>query len=207
MASDVDICNLALSFLGDEANITGIDPPDGSTQADLCATYYPIARDQVLAEGHWGFAVRRKALVELADVDPPESWGYTYAEPNDCHVVIAVLLAESTDDDKTQEYLRESVTDDTQVIYTNSEDAVLRYVAHVTDSAKYPAHVVVAIARLLASYVAGPLIKGDKGMDVSDRQLKRYIEIDLPKAQSIDGNQRRRNTHDNFKPAALAARA
>ena len=31
MSSDVDICNLALARLGDEANIVSISPPDQQT--------------------------------------------------------------------------------------------------------------------------------------------------------------------------------
>lgn len=206
MTSEVTICNLGLSFLGDEANISSINPAEESVQAEHCARYYPIARDQVLAEGQWGFALRRKALVELADVDPPESWGYTYSVPNDCHVAISVLLPESTDDTLVQPFIRESVTDDVEVIYTNVEDAVLRYVAHVEDTAKYPVHFVVAVARLVASYVAGPLIKGDKGAEMADRMLKRYVEVDLPKALRIDANARRTTDYNTFVPGAIGAR-
>ena len=36
MSSDVDICNLALARLGDEANIVSISPPDQSAQAGYC---------------------------------------------------------------------------------------------------------------------------------------------------------------------------
>lgn len=206
MTSEVTICNLALSFLGDEANITSIDPGTESVQAEHCARFYALARDQVLAEGEWGFALRRKPLVELADVTPPESWGYTYAVPVDCHKAFAVLLPESTSDELGVPFIRESVTDDVQVIYTNAEDAVLRYVVRITDSAKYPPHFVTAIARLLASYVAGPLIKGDKGMEMSDKQLKRYLDIDLPKALMHDANQRRKTTYNTFMSGALEAR-
>ena len=33
MASVVDLCNLSLARLGDEANVVSIEPPDGSAQA------------------------------------------------------------------------------------------------------------------------------------------------------------------------------
>ena len=35
MASDVDVCNLALSHIGDTANVASINPPDGSVQSAL----------------------------------------------------------------------------------------------------------------------------------------------------------------------------
>ena len=45
MASDVDVCNLALAHLGDEATVASISPPEGSAQAGHCARFYPMARD------------------------------------------------------------------------------------------------------------------------------------------------------------------
>ena len=54
MASEIAICNLALSHLGDAANIASIDPPEGSAQAEHCATFYPIARDSLLEMHDWG---------------------------------------------------------------------------------------------------------------------------------------------------------
>jgi hypothetical protein len=41
VASSVDIANLALAHLGDEAAVTSFDPPDGSAQAEHCARLLP----------------------------------------------------------------------------------------------------------------------------------------------------------------------
>ena len=43
MATEVDICNLALAHLGDDATIATIKPPEGSAQAEKAARFYPIA--------------------------------------------------------------------------------------------------------------------------------------------------------------------
>ena len=48
MASEVDICNLALGHLGDNATVASLNPPEGSVQAQHCARFYPIARDALL---------------------------------------------------------------------------------------------------------------------------------------------------------------
>ena len=42
MFSVVEICNLALSHLGDRATVVSIDPPEGSAQAEHCKTYWPL---------------------------------------------------------------------------------------------------------------------------------------------------------------------
>ena len=65
MASEVDICNLALAHLGDSATVASINPPEGSAQAEMCQRFYPIARDSLLEMHNWGFATRRKALAQL----------------------------------------------------------------------------------------------------------------------------------------------
>ena len=43
MASAVEICNLALSFLGDSGGVATINPPDGTTVSKMCAIFSPIA--------------------------------------------------------------------------------------------------------------------------------------------------------------------
>ena len=65
MASEVDICNLALGHLGDNATVSSISPPEGSAQAEHCARFYPLARDALLEMGYWNFAMRRVALAQL----------------------------------------------------------------------------------------------------------------------------------------------
>ena len=72
MASPVDICNTALAYLGDVANVVSIDPAEGSAQAEHCARFYPLARDALLEMHDWGFATRRVALAGLAN--PTTQW-------------------------------------------------------------------------------------------------------------------------------------
>lgn len=205
MASEVSICNLALSHLGDEATVTSIDPAEGSQQAEHCATFYPIARNTVLESHHWGFATRRMALVGL-DVEPPGSWAYVYQYPNNCLRALTVLQDGALDDTDGEEFIEETIDGDVRVIYTNVEDAQLRYIRRVEDTTKYSALVINAIARLLASMLAGPIIKGTEGMKVGAAHLKQYEQIELPKAKAVDANARKKNTYDNFTPASLAAR-
>ena len=64
MASEVDICNLALSHLGDNATVASIDPPEGSAQAEHCSRFYPIARDTLLEMHNWNFSTRRAVLAQ-----------------------------------------------------------------------------------------------------------------------------------------------
>lgn len=207
MTSDVDICNLALAHLGDEATVTSIDPPEGSIQAEHCQRYYPIARKALLEAHSWNFAKKRRDLAEL-DETPPESWAYVYAYPSGCVKPLKVLSPGSTDDDDSEDFVVE-VSGDATVIYTNVEDAILVYTALVTDMTKYSALAVNALARLLASYLAGPIIKGETGIKVATSHLKIYKDVDLMLAVAHDANARKKqegNTYQNFTPSTIAAR-
>lgn len=222
MASEVDICNVALGHLGDEAEITAITPPDGSAQASHCARIYPMARDELLESHNWRFAVKRATLAVLTNADQPQEWAYTYAYPNSCIRVIAVRPQNETSTTNSgliydqQEFLTkphtipftvEALDDGTQVIYTNQENATVHYVALITDTVKFSPLFRAALSRLMAVYLAGPIIKGKTGMEVSKAQLELYEKIYAPRAKASDSNARRDVSYDMFTPSSLAARA
>ena len=99
MASVVDICNLALAHLGDNATIASIDPPEGSAQAEHCQRFYPIARDTLLEMHSWSFATKRAYGAEVENTWP--MWEYAYAMPGDASDIIAILPPEAKDDYST----------------------------------------------------------------------------------------------------------
>src|SRR5512135_2814386 len=96
MASDVDICNLALAQLGDAAAVQSINPPDQSAQAAHCARFYPVARDALLEMHTWGFATLRVALAQVSNPFP--QWQYAYAAPSDAINYLEVLDPNALDD-------------------------------------------------------------------------------------------------------------
>ena len=67
MATQVQICNLALAKLGDEAQVTGIAPSDGSMQANYCALFYPQALNVLLSKHAWSFATVTAATSATAN--------------------------------------------------------------------------------------------------------------------------------------------
>lgn len=165
--SEVDICNLALANIGDSGQITSIDPPDGSTQATLCARFYPIARDSLLEMHPWDFATKRKSL-EATDNLRTE-WQYAYLVPPDLASVIAVLPPDARDDQydyKTkvaQKYIIEADIFGKRILYTNQQDAHIRYTAKVADTTAFSQLFVIALSWHLSAMLAGPIIKGDVG--------------------------------------------
>lgn len=198
MSSAVDIANIALARLGDDATVSSFDPPEGSTQADHCARFYPIARDTILSwpEHAWTFATRRAKLAPVAM--PWSTWRYAYAVPSNMLRALAVLAEDAPDDYATsypmpyspqdypggalanmgyqpQDYTIEAGAEGQPVLYTNQEKATLRYVARVSDPTRYPPLFVDALAFLLASHLAGPVIKGDSGASMASGMYQAFI--------------------------------
>lgn len=186
MASVISICNLALSHLGDEATIASIDPPEGSVQAEHCATFYPLARDTMLERHDWRFATRR---ISLALLDT-ESWNWLFAYSQPINLVRCAAVLYPTDHgcSKSQDFETETNASGTPIILTNVEDATLRYTVRVEDSTKYPPLFVDALSWLLASYVAGPLLKGSSGQQAAIRCQQQYERL-LGMAIASDSNQ------------------
>jgi len=209
VASEVDICNLALGHIGDSATVSSINPPEGSAQAEHCSRFYPMARDSLLEMHNWGFATKRTNLALLTSNF--SEWKYCYAIPTDAVNLLAVLSSAATDDYSVplqysssvmgvpiamggvyepQPYAAEALDDGTEVIYTNQDAAMLRYTSLISDTSKFSPLFVESLSWLLASYLAGPVIKGDAGAAESKRCMQAFL-LAYGKATVSDANQRR----------------
>jgi hypothetical protein len=208
MASEIDICNLALSHLGDTATISSLYPPEGSAQAEHCSRFYPIARDGLLEMHTWNFVTRRAYLAPLETIWP--EWQHSYEAPNDMLQIISILAPESEGDYSVaiprpysqadvpnvgvgiympQDFAIETDATGRDIILTNQEKAMVRYTARITDTTKFPPLFVTALSWYLASMLAGPIIKGDVGQAEAKRCLATMAQW-LGQAQVIDSNQR-----------------
>jgi hypothetical protein len=186
MAAEVDICNLALGHLGDVANVAVINPPDGSAQSEHCQRFYPLARDTLLEMNDWTFATRRATLAAVTS--PASTWQYAYAMPTGALNFLAVLDPAAQDDYSTgigtspysyetmsagplidrgmytpQDFAIETDLNGSEIVLTNQVNAVGRFVIRITDTSKFSNLFVDALAWLLASHLAGPVLKGAAG--------------------------------------------
>ncbi|WP_422096891.1 hypothetical protein [Variovorax sp.] len=205
MASVVDIVNLALSHLGDAAQVTAISPPDGTTQASHGGRFYPIARDLMLEAHPWSFATVRVPLAQITGASQPE-WAFSYALPSKYLRGLAVLAPDAHSDAGSQPYKVEAVlANGGRVLYTNVERATLRYIQLIEDTTKFTPGFVTALARLLASYLAGPIIKGDVGAAVSKAQMQIWV-AELGHAKDMDSDVGHSNEYRDRVPDAIRAR-
>ena len=187
MASEIDIVNLALSRLGDDATVASLYPPEGSAQAEHAARFYPVARDTLLEMHHWGFATKRGTLAEFAG--DYGCWAYAYALPGDAIKILDVFAEGAGDDCSVAKYEREALPNGVGVIYTNEPVATVRYIARITDTTKFSPMFTDALGWLLASYVAGPLIKGEPGTAAAKSCLAHFGAV-YARATASDANQR-----------------
>ena len=146
-----EIANLALSKLGPGGGYLTDLETDDSEAAEALRRVYVGIRDEVLEAHGWGFATKRAALA--ADVAVPD-WGYDlqYTLPADCLKVLAVKNASVMD---YQAYAEESgklLTDLTAPLY-------IRYLARVTDTSKFSATFISALAARLADEVCETITK------------------------------------------------
>lgn len=215
MASDIDIANLALGHVGDEATVSSLDPPEGSEQAEHCAQFYPVARDALLEMHTWNFATKRISPAMVSS--PVPEWQFAYALPNDCLNVVAVLPPGATSDYSAggnvvgganltsypqvnympqnsvytpQDFDLEIKDDGSSIIYTNQQNALVRFVQRITDTTRFSPLFVLDCSWLLASFIAGPILKGEEGMAEAERCLKQ-VSVWHGFATKSDSNQRR----------------
>lgn len=183
MASVVQLCNMALSHIGSDARVSSISPPDGSVEAGHCATFYDVARTELLEPGTWAFALARATLAQRTNAST--LWLYAYALPSDCLRARRILRPGSqmtvfvqdeyqyqTDDNDSTTFEIEGA-----VLYSNEPDAVLVYTRDMTDTTRFPPSFTTALSYLLSSYLAGPILKGSEGTKTGDAMRQRAMTL------------------------------
>jgi len=207
MTSVVGLCNLALAHLGDRATLSSIDPPEGSAQADHCATFWPIARDNALASRDWLFASTSAALPLYDDsVDVGPTWRHAYAPPSDMIAARAFVFDEGEllfADHSIPRYELGLLPDGRKALFADYDNLVLRYTKQVNEPTLYPPIFALAVSYLLASYLAGPIVKGKAGVSVAQAMWQRW-EMEAGKAAAAD--HRQQHNPQPFVPAGVRAR-
>lgn len=206
MANAVTICNIALSRIGNKANVSSIDPPDESTEAEACARFYPLALGTLLDMHNWSFATKRATLaLRTTDADP---WLYAYSLPSDCRHVIAVegtdaglpipagtrfkqppvgYLNPRLDNGRTNEF-EVMASDSGLILCTDVEDARIRYVITMPSASTFPSAFTEALTWLLTTYLAGQTIRGEEGFNFAGA-CNKFFQQALAQAKKLDCTQ------------------
>lgn len=220
--SQIALWNLALSRLGDTANVAS--PDERSRQAELCRMFYDSARRSVLQMRNWSFATKTRALpLVLADDAADRRWAFTYDYPEDALHLFHLFPAGApqsvphTDSARATEpdfYPPAQIGDfevginylNQKVVYTNMDQAVARFVVDIVDTGRWSPLFNEALSWFLASQIAGPLIQGESGRNESRKMLEEF-NLYMNGAATSDANQRRDRTMASYIPSGIKARS
>jgi hypothetical protein len=231
VASEVDICNIALGHIGDAANIQSIAPPDGSAQAEHCQRFYPIARDSMLEMHDWGFATKRVALAQLS-TNAASGWAFAYLQPADLINTVSILDPNASSDTSVgmsapigwmetpltnggvytpQPFQLETSADGQDIILTDMPLAALRYTYRMSDTTRFSPTFVDCVGWYLASFLAGPIMKGSEGAKMAASCRMIAFGQDgrsglFGRAAASDANQKKANTRDRHQVAWINGR-
>lgn len=157
-SSNTEICNLALSHLGTDKEISSLT--EKSAEARACNRLYEIVRDKVLADFPWPFATRVASLA-LVEEDPTEEWKYSYRYPTDAMQIHRILSGLRNDNRQSRAPYRIMSDSAGKLVYSDIQNAQIEYTVNEDSAERYPADFVMAMSLLLAHYIAPKVTAGD----------------------------------------------
>jgi hypothetical protein len=172
----VSICRIALSWLGANPIISLEVTEDDSLEAQLCKDNYEGARDAVLEEADWTFAMAEARITALVN-GPLWLDGNFFQLPSDCLRVVDVLDTSGISFDVWEIKSRKVIVD---------ADAIfISYIRRCTDPTQFSPTFVQALAARLAAILA-PAITNSK--TVAESMWTLYAKS-ITVAQTNDGIQ------------------
>ncbi|WP_196602350.1 hypothetical protein [Pectinatus frisingensis] len=185
MISDVEICNLALSKIG-ESTINTLT--EASVEAQACTLYYPNVRDNLLRQYPWNFTSKSVQLGQAA-IDIPENtiWQYLYTYPSDCLRIRKVF--------ENGSYIL-PVPNDFEIISCSNVkyiccdiyQAYCRYTQQITDPTLFDSCFVDALACKLAMELAVPLTNSSDRLKIAMQLFQTSIATAMM-SEAIEGNE------------------
>lgn len=183
MASQVEICNRALTKLG-AARITSLD--DANKSARAMAALWDTVRRAELRVRNWSFALRRALLPALSAAP---AWGFARAfqlpadflrlvQVNDVFVAPGLADYRSGDDSP---YAIEGMSLSTDF----GAPLKLRYIADVTDTAAFDALFVEALAAKLAYEAAYDINQSNQGREAAAQDYKQAL-LNASRANAVE---------------------
>jgi hypothetical protein len=148
MADEVQICNLALSWLG-QKRINSLK--DNQTEAVVMDANYVLSRDKVLADHPWTFAIKRQKLTAVVG-DPGFGPQNRFLIPSDVLRVFRVYRP--NDASQADNFTNAYWTREGRYIYANEDVIWCHFIIRVTDPNLFSPSFVHALAARLAADTA-----------------------------------------------------
>jgi hypothetical protein len=177
MASDVEICNNALSLLGDKPIVS---LADDTVRARIASQFYGVTRDAVLRSHPWNCAIARAALPLLTEL-PVYGWAHKFQLPVDPYC----LRVLACNDNEDRAYPGDTFKVEGRTLMTNSAAAKIRFIQRITDPNQYDTLLYEAFSARLAAKLAYP-VTGSTSLSKSMWDL--YVGF-LKEARTVDGQE------------------
>lgn len=181
MAEKIDICNMALGYVGSQTISTlvidSITDPSSKKSIKLCNLYFDIALEEILTRYRWHFALKR-ATPSLDSATPDFEWQYQFHKPIDCLRVIRLTH-------RDQEFKVEG-----DLILANSNSIQIQYIKKIVNFGEMDSYCVDAVAHSLAMKVAVAL-RGTEGaalVQTLDGLLETRVIAQAKKAHALEEN-------------------
>lgn len=174
-ATEAQLCNAALIRIGAET-ISAL--ADLSKNANLCNEIYAPTRDWLLRRFRWAFAIRRFALAESSNTNNTP-YDNIYALPS--NLLRVVDLLDEDGELSTQEWIIEG-----NDLFTDLDDAMLRYIRRVSDPADFDDGFANALACRLAWLLC---LKITQKLPLRRELFQEYL-FELGEAKMVDASEK-----------------
>lgn len=216
----VDIWNNAMGQIGQGTHIDNVN--EVSFEARTCKRLFEPVLNQCLDSYNWSFArkdevITKDNLVTTTDADGNTveivslPWRHSYTLPDDVMRVLFLTPLNANSDAERIGYLDEIRFNfrnyaDKKVLVTDAEpDFAVHYQAYTDNIALFSPSFIHALEFYLASGLAGTIVKGSIGYQMSLDLLK-YAEQFLNRAISLDSQQGANSIEKKVQPASIRAR-
>lgn len=165
-----ELCNLAISRLGNYGTINDIDQPVTDKEITF-ALWYDVSRQTFLKLTMPNFALARRRVALVVGVVPAFGFKNVYERPSDC----LKLLGIGEIDEKRNNYVMEG-----EYIYTDeyyTDGLPLRFVRDITDVTKMSPEFKVEFSWYLAGDVAMPITQDVNKVKLIEELLPSKISI------------------------------
>lgn len=169
MASEVDICNMALNEVGENSIM---DLSEDSKAGRLCNQFYALTRDMITRSHPWNFAIKRVELAQLTE-KPVFDYDFQFQLPADC------LRVQKTDD-KFDIFKIEG-----RKLLSNNGIVKIVYISRVEDTTQFDSLFIEALYLLIASKIVFNL-SDNNGLS---QTLFAKSEAKVKQAKSMDGQE------------------
>lgn len=176
MASQTDVCNLALAILG-KPTIASIS--DGSNAAKVLNVEYDLIRRGMLeGPGIWRFSVKRASLPALASVPVSGPFTTMYAFPTDCirplqvgDMYAGLDLSDYRQGPTDADYSIEGRT----ILCDYGSPLSLQYVWDVTDTTLWNPNAIIAFGAQLAWTCCERLTNSDAKQEAANKRKQKAM--------------------------------